>query len=46
MSLELGYLLPTREQIMSGHNETGGMLALAERAEHLGRRKESSFVPD
>ncbi|MEZ5853377.1 MAG: LLM class flavin-dependent oxidoreductase [Hyphomicrobiaceae bacterium] len=36
MSLELGYLLPTREMIMSGRNETAGMLALAERAEHLG----------
>jgi alkanesulfonate monooxygenase SsuD/methylene tetrahydromethanopterin reductase-like flavin-dependent oxidoreductase (luciferase family) len=36
MALELGYLLPTRESIMSGRNETSGMLALAERAELLG----------
>jgi alkanesulfonate monooxygenase SsuD/methylene tetrahydromethanopterin reductase-like flavin-dependent oxidoreductase (luciferase family) len=36
MPIELGYLLPTRENIMSGRNETSGMLALAERAEHLG----------
>jgi alkanesulfonate monooxygenase SsuD/methylene tetrahydromethanopterin reductase-like flavin-dependent oxidoreductase (luciferase family) len=36
MAIELGYLLPTREQIMSGRNETAGMLALAERAERLG----------
>ena len=32
----IGYLLPTRERIMSGANETGPMLALAERAEALG----------
>ena len=36
MPIELGYLLPTREQIMSGRPETAGMLSLAERAEHLG----------
>ncbi|MDX2156735.1 MAG: LLM class flavin-dependent oxidoreductase [Hyphomicrobiaceae bacterium] len=36
MPLELGYLLPTREMIMSGRNETSGMLELAERAEKLG----------
>lgn len=36
MPIELGYLLATREQIMSGRNETAGMLALAERAEKLG----------
>lgn len=36
MPLELGYLLPTREMIMSGRNETSGMLELAARAEHLG----------
>ncbi len=36
MPIELGYLLPTREQIMSGKPETAGMLALAERAEKLG----------
>lgn len=33
---KLGYLLPTRERIMGGENETGPMLALAERAEALG----------
>ena len=36
MPLELGYLLPTREMIMSGRNETAGMLSLATRAELLG----------
>ncbi len=36
MPLELGYLLPTREMIMSGRNETAGMLSLASRAELLG----------
>ena len=36
MALELGYLLPTREGIMSGRNETSGMLELAARAELLG----------
>ncbi|MBS0242019.1 MAG: LLM class flavin-dependent oxidoreductase [Proteobacteria bacterium] len=36
MAFEIGYLLPTREQIMSGRPETAGMLSLAERAEHLG----------
>ena len=36
MPLELGYLLPTRESIMSGRNETSGMLDLAARAELLG----------
>jgi alkanesulfonate monooxygenase SsuD/methylene tetrahydromethanopterin reductase-like flavin-dependent oxidoreductase (luciferase family) len=36
MPLELGYLLPTREMIMSGRNETAGMLDLAARAELLG----------
>ena len=36
MALELGYLLPTREMIMSGRNETSGMLDLAQRAETLG----------
>ncbi|SJZ51296.1 probable F420-dependent oxidoreductase, Rv2161c family [Enhydrobacter aerosaccus] len=34
--LRLGYLLPTRERIMSGQHETGSLLALAERAEALG----------
>jgi probable F420-dependent oxidoreductase len=33
---KLGYLLPTRERIMEGVNETGPLLALAERAEALG----------
>jgi probable F420-dependent oxidoreductase len=32
----LGYLLPTRERVMEGQNETGSLLALAERAESLG----------
>lgn len=36
MPIELGYLLPTREQIMSGKPETSGMLSLADRAEKLG----------
>jgi len=34
--LNLGYLLPTREQIMQGRPETGPLLALAERAAGLG----------
>ncbi len=34
--LKLGYLLPTREQIMAGRPETRGMLELATRAEALG----------
>ncbi len=33
---QLGYLLPTRERVMEGHDETGTLLALAERAESLG----------
>jgi probable F420-dependent oxidoreductase len=33
---KIGYLLPTRERVMSGEPETGPMLALAERAEALG----------
>jgi len=33
---KLGYLLPTRERVMEGHNETGPLLALAEKAEGLG----------
>lgn len=36
MAVKLGYLLPTRENIMAGRGETGGMLRLAERAETLG----------
>ena len=32
----LGYLLPTRERVMSGQDETGSLLALAEKAERLG----------
>ncbi|MFV0296264.1 MAG: LLM class flavin-dependent oxidoreductase [Hyphomicrobiaceae bacterium] len=32
MSLELGYLLPTRERIMSGDNDTTSLLSLSERA--------------
>jgi len=33
---QMGYLLPTREQIMEGRPETAPLLALAERAEALG----------
>ena len=36
MPLKLGYLLPTREQIMAGEPRTQGMLDLATRAEALG----------
>lgn len=36
MATKLGYLLPTRENIMAGRGETGTMLKLAERAERLG----------
>ena len=36
MPPKLGYLLPTREQIMEGRPETGSLLALAARAEALG----------
>jgi alkanesulfonate monooxygenase SsuD/methylene tetrahydromethanopterin reductase-like flavin-dependent oxidoreductase (luciferase family) len=36
MTPKLGYLLPTREQIMEGRPETGPLLALAERAHGLG----------
>lgn len=36
MAARLGYLLPTREQIMEGRPEAGPLLALAERAEALG----------
>lgn len=32
----LGYLLPTRERVMEGHDETASLLTLAERAERLG----------
>ncbi len=35
-TLSIGYLVPTREAIMSGQPETGRLLALAERAEQLG----------
>ncbi len=34
--MKLGYLLPTREQIMEGRPETGPMLQLATRAEAMG----------
>lgn len=34
--MKLGYLLPTREQIMEGRPETGPMLELATRAEAIG----------
>ena len=36
MAPRLGYLLPTRERIMSGEPETGPLLELAARAERLG----------
>jgi alkanesulfonate monooxygenase SsuD/methylene tetrahydromethanopterin reductase-like flavin-dependent oxidoreductase (luciferase family) len=36
MTTEIGVLLPTREQIMSGRPETGPMLTMAERAEKAG----------
>ena len=36
MAPRLGYLLPTREQIMAGQPEATTLLALAERAESLG----------
>jgi len=36
MPLRIGYLLPTREQVIEGHPETAPLLALAERAEGLG----------
>lgn len=36
MPLELGFLLPTRERIIAGRNETASLLALAEEAEHQG----------
>jgi alkanesulfonate monooxygenase SsuD/methylene tetrahydromethanopterin reductase-like flavin-dependent oxidoreductase (luciferase family) len=36
MPVELGYLLPTREHIMSGRNETQSLMRLAEEAEHRG----------
>ena len=36
MPVKLGYLLPTREQIMAGIPETRGLLDLASRAESLG----------
>jgi probable F420-dependent oxidoreductase len=32
----IGYLLPTRERVMTDRHETGPLLALAERAERLG----------
>ena len=36
MSIKLGYLLPTREQIMQGKPEAAPLLTLAERAEGAG----------
>jgi alkanesulfonate monooxygenase SsuD/methylene tetrahydromethanopterin reductase-like flavin-dependent oxidoreductase (luciferase family) len=36
MTCDIGYLLPTREQIMEGRPETGPLLHLAERARSLG----------
>src|SRR5262245_54023675 len=36
MAVEFGVLIPTREAVMSGHNETGPLLTMAERAEAAG----------
>src|SRR5204862_5846748 len=36
MPPRIGYLLPTREQVMQGRPEAAPLLALAERAEELG----------
>ena len=36
MALSIGYLLPTREQIMEGRPEAAPLLTLAEKAEGLG----------
>src|SRR5260370_17400766 len=36
MPTRIGYLLPTREQVMEGRPEAAPLLALAERAEGLG----------
>jgi probable F420-dependent oxidoreductase len=36
MPRNIGYLLPTREQIMEGRHDTASLLALAQRAEALG----------
>lgn len=36
MAIQVGYLLPTREQVMGGEPETAALLALADRAEALG----------
>ena len=36
MTVKLGYLLPTREQIMQGKPDAAPLLALAERAEGAG----------
>jgi probable F420-dependent oxidoreductase len=36
MAVEIGILIPTREQIMSGRPETGPLLTMAERAEAAG----------
>lgn len=36
MAVELGVLLPTREQILNDRDEAGTLLSLADRAEALG----------
>src|SRR5438477_9063442 len=36
MPVRIGYLLPTREQVMQGHPEAAPLISLAERAEGLG----------
>lgn len=38
MAVEIGYLLPTRENVMQGRHEAAPLLALAEQAEALGYR--------
>ena len=36
MAIKIGYLLPTRERVMDGHDEVAPLLALGRRAEALG----------
>jgi len=36
MTIEFGLLIPTREAVMSGRQETGPLLTMAERAEARG----------
>ena len=46
MALRIGYLLPTREQIMAGEPRAAPLLALAERAEGLGCTDTAKTLPD